>query len=204
MTRDRKFPARVAGIVSDSWVINIVRACTRSTRGGFLLLPSISCVQERGGVATSHLFECIEQILITLQMETFQSIIHAIQPNNGFAVSTYRMPTLILRCICYIRNFYDSLCHRVYQFRAMPFELATAPYLFTLLLWAVCSMIDFQMHISFVDSNRHPQADDLGIKPIFQTLVYLSTNILELVPTLDLTFVGFRCRLDKGLVLPTT
>jgi len=149
------------------------------------------------------------------KMETFRSIIHAIQPNEWVCSIDLQDAYFHIAVHPQFRKFLRfTLFHKVYQFRAMPFGLSTAPYLFTRLFRAVSSIIHFQaikMHIYFDDSliraaNPHLLYNQTTwVLTLFSNLGFcLSTTKSELTPTQDLTFVGFRFLLDKGLVLPTT
>jgi len=95
-------------------------------------------------------------IIPHFKMETFRSIIHALQPNEWVCSIDLQDAYFHIAVHPRFRKFLRfTLSNRVYQFRAMPFGLATAPYLFTRLLRAVCSLIHFQsikMHIYFDDS----------------------------------------------------
>jgi len=179
MTRDRQFPARVAGISSDSWVINIVRACTHPLheRGGFTPVYFLCPRKVGGGGDQSSIWvHWTNSNHSILQMETFLSIIHAIQPkwvcsidlpDAYFYIAVHLIYKKFLRF-----TLSQSLSISSYAFRIGNSSISvhtTAP----------SSMFNdsfFKMHIAFVDSNRHPQADDLGIKPKFQTLVCISTR----------------------------
>ena len=102
---------------------------------------------------------------------------------------------------------------RVFQFKALPFGLTTAPLVFTKLLQTVVGYLHSRgvdIHIYFDDSLMlHLNRDTLvgSTRSVLSTLLRLgfipSREKSEVIPSQDFIFLGNRFLTDSGLVLPT-
>ena len=103
---------------------------------------------------------------------------------------------------------------RVFQFKAMPFGLTTAPLVFTKLLQVVVGYLHslgVDTHIYFDDSLLL-QMDQCTLarstRSVLKVLLRLgfipSREKSEVRPSQDFVFLGYRFRTDLGLVLPPT
>ena len=109
----------------------------------------------------------------------------------------------------YLRFAYRG---QIYQYKALPFGLATAPYLFTRLIKALA----LHMHMNGIDLHHYLDDwlnQDLSQKASLSSTQYLLRTTLELglipnwkksilVPTQVFTYVGVVWNLQKGMMYP--
>ena len=109
----------------------------------------------------------------------------------------------------------NRFCHRsqVFQFTSLPFGLATAPQVFTMIVKEVKLMAlsrGLRLHQYLDDwlirsrSQEEPQVNTQAVVDLTQSLGWIiNQEKSELTPTQVFSFVGYEYHLDSALVKPT-
>ena len=147
------------------------------------------------------------------KMETPESVRTSIQPGEWLTsidlTDAYLHVPMHPKSKKYLRFMIGK---KVYQFRVLPFGLATAPYLFTKIVKALkeyFTTLNLIIH-QFLDDwiNRtlsflQGVAKVNQLKLILEHLGFLiNYKKSQLIPTQSMTFIGYHYNLLKGIVLP--
>ena len=149
----------------------------------------------------------------TFRMESIQSVWSQLLPGNyTFSIDltdAYFHIPIHPRYRKYLRFFFKG---KVYQFRALPFGLSTAPYIFTLVMSEVKVMIHLkggQLFLYLDDWLAQIQTylDGLKESELLQALVMelgllINREKSELIPSQTFAFIGAYFRLDICRVYP--
>lgn len=152
-------------------------------------------------------------VIPRLSMETTGSVAAAVQPGDwatsiDLADAYFHVPILPA-----FRKYMRIVVNgKVYQFKALPFGLSTAPLVFTKILEPLATLLHSQgvhMHRYLDDilirSNSKDQCQ-LWTEQILQLLFTLGLGVnlekSDMIPSQDFTYIGIRFQTDRAIMVP--
>ena len=147
------------------------------------------------------------------KMETPESIMVSLIP--GEWVSSIDLSDVYLHIVIHPNSRkYPRFCHKsqVFQFASLPFGLATAPQVFTMIvkevkLMALSKRIRLHQYLDNwrirSQSQEEAQVNIQRVVDLTQSLGLIINQKSELKRTQVFSFVGYKCHLDTALVKPT-